>query len=122
LHRWCQWISEYYRRGVYDGEEAKYNDFTRSLPSWLTEKLLLPAITSGKTPVVLLEEWQTADAAIRIADELRTRGVRDNAVMFWNANNTYGFHRIDWQLLASSVTITAVSRYMRSIIRAAGAD
>ena len=26
LHRWCQWISEYYPNGVYQGEYEKIND------------------------------------------------------------------------------------------------
>jgi glycosyltransferase involved in cell wall biosynthesis len=122
LHRWCQWISAYCPGGAYDGEEAKFADLTRSLPPYALDKILLPAIAAGKTPVVLLEEWQTAETACVIAQALRDHGVRERAVLFWNANNPYGFHRIDWHRLADSVTITAVSRYMRSIIRSSGAD
>jgi len=122
LHRWCQWISAYHPGGVYDGEENKLEDLTRSLPPYLLEKIVLPAVANGRTPIVLLEEWQTAEVACRIAEGVRDAGVRDRTVIFWNANNPYGFHRIDWQRLGGAVTITAVSRYMRSIIRAAGAD
>jgi len=32
LHRWCQWISRYRPGGVYDGEEEKLEDFSRSAP------------------------------------------------------------------------------------------
>ena len=122
LHRWCQWISRYYPGGVYDGEEAKLADFTRSLAPYVIDYVLIPTIASGRMPIVLLEEWQTAETACIVSDELQRRGMREPAVLFWNANNTYGFHRIDWQRLASAATITAVSRYMRAIIRAAGAD
>ncbi|HEU4994561.1 MAG TPA: glycosyltransferase family 4 protein [Gemmatimonadaceae bacterium] len=122
LHRWCQWISAYCPGGVYDGEEAKVADLTRSLPGYVVDTIIIPAINAGRTPVVLLEEWQTAETACVIADLLRDRGLRDRAVLFWNANNVYGFHRIDWQRLAKSATITTVSRYMRSIIRSSGAD
>jgi glycosyltransferase involved in cell wall biosynthesis len=33
--------------------------------------------------------------------------------IFWNANNTFGFERIDWRALAAAATITTVSRYMK---------
>jgi glycosyltransferase involved in cell wall biosynthesis len=122
LHRWAQWISRYHRGGVYDGEEGKRNDLNRSLPSYLTEQILLPAIRAGRTPIVLLEEWQTAECACLVADRLSAAGVRDRAILTWNANNSYSFDRIDWPRLAVSTTITTVSRYMRSIIRARGVD
>jgi len=122
LHRWCQWISEYAPGGVYDQEESKLTDLTRSLPPYALDKVLVPALKAGKRPVVLLEEWQTAAVACSLADEINAIGRRDQAVLFWNANNSYGFNRIDWHRLASSVTVTAVSRYMRAIIRSQGAD
>lgn len=122
LHRWCQWFSAHHPGGVYHGEEAKLEDLTRSLPPYALDTIILPAIAQGRTPIVLLEEWQTAETACRLSDGLRDAGVRERAVLFWNANNPYGFHRIDWRRLSDSATITAVSRYMRSIIRSAGAD
>jgi glycosyltransferase involved in cell wall biosynthesis len=57
-----------------------------------------------------------------LAEDLRKRGVREKTVIFWNANNPYGFEKIDWRALSNAVTITAVSKYMRSIIRASGVD
>jgi glycosyltransferase involved in cell wall biosynthesis len=33
--------------------------------------------------------------------------------MLWNANNTFGFHRINWGALAFATTVTTVSRYMK---------
>lgn len=121
-HRWGQWISRNTPGGVYEGEDSKRQDLEKSLPPFVRERLLLPALAAGRTPVVLLEEWQTVKTSLIIAEDLRKRGIRDKTVMFWNANNPYGFERIDWRALSNAVTITAVSRYMRSIIRASGVD
>ena len=122
LHRWGQWLSRFHSAGVYDGEEAKVSDLTASLPGYVTERLLLPAIRAGRVPVVLMEEWQTSECATRISDLLDTHGVRHRALIAWNANNAYSFERIDWPRLAVSTTITTVSRFMRAIIRARGID
>jgi glycosyltransferase involved in cell wall biosynthesis len=121
-HRWGQWISKNTPGGVYEGEDSKRQDLEKSLPPFVRDRLLLPALAAGRTPVVLLEEWQTVKTSLLIAEDLRKRGVRDKTVMFWNANNPYGFERIDWRALSNAVTITAVSKYMRSIIRASGVD
>jgi glycosyltransferase involved in cell wall biosynthesis len=122
LHRWGQWISKNTPAGVYEGEEAKRSDMEKSLPPYVREQILLPALAAGRTPVILLEEWQTVRTGRLIADDLKKRGTRDKVVMFWNANNPYGFDRIDWRRLSASITVTAVSKYMRSIIRASGVD
>lgn len=122
LHRWGQWISKNCPAGVYEGEDLKRTDMEKSLPPYLRDNVLLPALGAGRTPVVLLEEWQTVKTARLIADDLKKRNVRDKVVMLWNANNPYGFDRIEWRKLAAAVTITAVSRYMRQIIRASGVD
>lgn len=122
LHRWGQWISRNCPTGVYEGEELKKSDMEKSLPPYARDRLILPAIAAGKTPVVLLEEWQTVKTAMLMAEDLRRRGARDRTVMFWNANNPYGFDKIDWRLLSAAVTVTAVSKYMRQIIRASGVD
>ncbi|TMD78134.1 MAG: glycosyltransferase, partial [Chloroflexi bacterium] len=39
--------------------------------------------------------------------------IRDRVVMLWNANNTYGFDRIEWAALNLASTVTTVSRYMK---------
>lgn len=122
LHRWAQWISANCPRGVYDGEAGKVADITTSLPAYLVDRILAPAVASGQSPIVLFEEWQTADCVCRLNDLLVARGIRNRVVLAWNANNPYGFERIDWRRLASSATITTISRHMRSIIRACGAD
>ena len=122
LHRWGQWLSRSYRAGVYDGEEAKLCDLTTSLPRYVTDRLLLPAIRAGRMPVVLMEEWQTSECATHISGLLEMHGVRQRALIAWNANNAYSFERIDWPRLAAATTITTVSRFMRAIIRARGID
>jgi glycosyltransferase involved in cell wall biosynthesis len=48
--------------------------------------------------------------------------VRDRVRILWNANNTFGFDRIDWPRLAAAATLTTVSRYMRFRMQALGVD
>lgn len=116
LHRWCQWISAYYPSGVYEGEEDKLRDFNASLPPFLIEQVIQPTIAAGRLPIILAEEWHTAEALIRLHDQLETAGLRQRCVMFWNANNTMSFHRIDWPRLDSAVQLTTVSRYMKHLM------
>jgi glycosyltransferase involved in cell wall biosynthesis len=113
LRRWCQWISARHRGGVYDGEEEKIRDWNASLPPSLIEEVIAPAVGSGRNVVVLGEEWHTSWSMSLISDSLYYRGLRDRVVMLWNANNTFGFHRINWTALALAATITTVSRYMK---------
>jgi len=116
LHRWCQWISQYHPKGVYDNEEGKLNDFNQSLPDYVVEHVAAPAISQGKLVAILGEEWHTTEAMCRISDLLHQRGLRDKAILFWNANNTMSFNRIDWGRLNFTTTITTVSRYMKHIM------
>jgi len=116
INRWCQWVSQYYPKGVYDGEEAKLYDFNESLPHFILENVARPAIAAGKVLVVLGEEWHTADLMCRLSDLLYNEGLRDRAVLFWNANNTMSFHRINWGRLAYTTTITTVSKYMKHLM------
>ena len=113
LHRWCQWLSRGARGGVYENEEAKQADFTTSLPAYLVTRELLPGIRKGKDAVVLAEEWQTAAATIELDRLLRKHGVRRRVALLWNANNFFGFERIDWPRLAEAAVTTTVSRLMR---------
>jgi len=113
LHRWSQWISAHHPTGVYAGEEAKLRDFRDSLPPFLLENVLRPAVERGDRPVVLAEEWHTAETVIRLHDLLCREGLRDGVAILWNANNTMSFHRIDWPRLAGAARITTVSRYMK---------
>lgn len=122
LHRWSRWISQNCPGGVYDGEAGKVADVTSSLPGYLVDRLIAPTIERGLLPIILFEEWQTAEAACRVSEMLRARGLRDRAMLAWNANNPYGFDRIEWQRLAAATLITTISRHMRSIIRSCGVD
>ncbi len=116
LHRWCQWISQYYPSGVYQGENEKLYDFNESVPWFVMEHIIKPAVAQDKLVIILGEEWHTTEAMCRISDLLRSNSLRDKVVMFWNANNTFSFHRIDWGRLTYSTTITTVSRYMKHIM------
>jgi len=112
-HRWCQWISAQHRGGVYDGEEGKVRDWNASLPQSLIDNVIAPAAAAGKNVILLGEEWHTSWSMGLISNSLYIRGLRDRVVMLWNANNTFGFHRIDWASLTSATTLTTVSRYMK---------
>ncbi|MFH1485352.1 MAG: glycosyltransferase [Chloroflexota bacterium] len=120
LHRWCQWITQYYPDGVYQGEDEKLYDFNESLPWFLVDHIVRPAVAEGKMVVILGEEWHTAEAMCRISDLLYYNNLRDKALLFWNANNTTSFHRINWGRLAFTTTITTVSRYMKQIMKGMG--
>jgi glycosyltransferase involved in cell wall biosynthesis len=113
LHRWGQWISQYHPRNVYDGEEDKVNDFTASIPRAIVDEIVAPSVVRGERVLVIAEEWQTANATILLDAVLRERGLRDHVAILWNANNTYGFDRIDWVALARAAAITTVSKYMK---------
>lgn len=117
LYRWCQWISQYHPKGVYDGENGKLHDFNRSVPAFVSRQIVGPAVAKGKLAVVLGEEWHTSEAMCLTSDVLYAMGIRDQVIMLWNANNTFSFDRIDWARLNYTTTITTVSRYMRQIMR-----
>jgi alpha-amylase len=116
LHRWCQWISAYHPGGVYAGEDEKLADFANSIPSFVIDEIVRPALEHDCIPVVMAEEWHTADTLIRLHDQLSTEGLRERCLLFWNANNTMSFHRVDWDRLPQAATLTAVSRYMKHIM------
>ncbi len=123
LHRWCQWISAYHPAGVYDGEEGKRTDYARSLPPYLMQEVLEPSLRlNGGGACVLAEEWHTTDAVIHLDWLLHRAGMRDQVKIFWNANNTFGFERVEWRRLAKAAVITAVSRYMRYRMWGLGVD
>lgn len=115
-HRWCQWISRHHLNGVYEGEGGKIHDYQDSVPYFLVNDLIRSASERGMNVVVLAEEWHTAQTVINLHNYLRRVGMRDNVVMFWNANNTYGFWNIDWWALKEACTVTTVSRYMKHIM------
>src|SRR3990170_3770449 len=116
LQRWGQWISAYHPKDVYDGEDGKWRDFSRTVPPHLVGDVIAPAAAQGRRTIVMFEDWQTADAAIGTAVLLAARGLRPAASLFWNANNTYGLGAIDLPTLARATTVTTVSRFMRAAL------
>jgi glycosyltransferase involved in cell wall biosynthesis len=120
LRRWSQWISAYHPANVYDGEEGKVNDYTDSVPTFVADEIVAPAASRGERVLIVAEEWQTAGATIALDALLRARGLRYCTTLLWNANNTYGFNRIDWASLQRAATVTTVSRYMKFELAAIG--
>jgi len=122
LLRWCQEISQHYPKGVYEGEWAKLDTLTRTLPDALIERVIAPAVGRGRVVAVLCEEWHTASFCRRLSDRLDDRGLRRHAVLLWNANNRFGWHEIDWPGLGFVASTTTVSRYMKQLMLARGVN
>ncbi len=123
LHRWCQWLSEHHREGgVYDAEDARADDITYSLAPFMLEGVLGEHLRGGGRAVVMAEEWQTSNAVLNLDWLLRNEGLRERVTMFWTANNTFGFDRIDWKLLPRAAKIATVSRYMKCQMQLHGVD
>jgi glycosyltransferase involved in cell wall biosynthesis len=122
LHRFCQWISAYHPKGVYDGEYNKVPDYAASVPRALIGDWLLPYVGRGQPAVVMAEEWQTADAMLHVDYLLRRNGLRRNVRTFWNANNVFGFEHIDWNRMREAACVTTVSRYMRQLMQAVNVE
>lgn len=116
LHRWSRWLSAHYPEGVYSGEESKLHDWNNSVPPFVVADLIRPAAQRGKVSAVLAEEWHTAYSACLVSDELWRSGLRDQAIILWNANNIFGFDWIDWGRLGYCSQITTVSRYMKHLM------
>jgi len=113
LRRWCQWISRHHPGGVYDGELEKIRDYATSVPPAVCAEIVAPARNRGERTLIFGEDWQIAPAMIQLDSDLRRWGLRENATLLWNANNTYGFQTIDWKKLTAAARITAVSKYMK---------
>lgn len=122
LERWAQWISRHHPKDVYDGEDGKWRDFSRTVPPHLLEEVIVPAARAGKRAILLFEDWQTANAAINTTVLARRAGLRAAITPFWNANNTYGFGNIDFTLLGRAVTITTISRFMHAELTKSGVE
>jgi glycosyltransferase involved in cell wall biosynthesis len=122
LRRWCQWISAHHPQGVYDGEWGKIEDYRNSVPPFVLESIVRPAAARDERVLVLAEDWQVVPA-VRTLDRIaRDAGLRDAIAMAWNANNTYGFHTIDFHELAAAAHVTCVSRYMKFEVSQHGAQ
>jgi glycosyltransferase involved in cell wall biosynthesis len=122
LHRWAQWVSAYHPGGVYDGEWGKHDEYARTLPPYLVDEVLLPAVRQGEHAVVMAEEWHTVHAVLHLSWLLERAGIRDRVTILWNANNVFGFDRIDWSSLKKAAVITTVSRYMKHEMAPLGVD
>lgn len=122
LVRWAQDVSRRYPAGVYQGEEEKLALLNASLPMHLVDAVVAPAVAAGRCVALLFEEWQTAQCCVLTSDLLHARCLRDHCVLLWNANNLFGFDRIDWGRLAFVSTLTTVSRYMKHAMWSHGVD
>ena len=65
---------------------------------------------------MLSEEWHTASTACNIRDALHGAGLRDQALLLWNANNTMGFEQVDFARLRYTQTLTTVSHWMKHLM------
>lgn len=122
LKRWSQWISKYYPNGVYDGEEQKLYDYNESVPYHIYEEIVRPALAEGKMPVIMGEDWHTAEVMCRTSDLLNWFGVRHKALMLWNLNSLMSLHRINWGRLSFVTTLCTVSKYMKHRMWAFGVN
>lgn len=122
LKRWSQWVSKYYLNGVYDGEEQKLYDYNESVPYHIYDEIMRPAVASGKTVVIMGEDWHTAEVMTRTSDLLHWFGVRQKAIMLWNLNSLMSLHRINWGRLSYVTTICTVSKYMKHRMWAYGVN
>jgi hypothetical protein len=91
-----------------------------SLPSFLVERLIRPALVAGSSPTVLAEEWQTSGTVIALADQLRTHGLADGVHVLWRAGSTYGWDNVDWERLNASARIGATTSGLREALTARG--
>lgn len=115
LHRWAQAISRTAPEGVYDAEDRKVEDLCVWLPLHL-DGLVAEGAAEGRVTVVLAEEWHMAWPLLAVDAHLRAQGRRDRAILAWNANNRFGFERLDLPRLARSATLFTVSRHMKHVM------
>lgn len=124
LHLWrvCREISRYMPAGVYEGEEGKLERFRQIVPSLVHEQIAIRTAEANQLLVVMGEDWHTAATMIEISDLLYWHGLRRRALLLWNANNTFGFTRIDWRRLTFTTQILTVSRYMQQLMKDQGVN
>ena len=84
------------------------------------ENIIRPAIAQGKTHRGSGRRMASGETMCRLSDLLYNESLRDKAILFWNANNTFSFHRINWGRLNYATTITTISRYMKQIMERMG--
>lgn len=113
LHRCCQSSASRYPGNVYDGEDEKLVEFATTVPPAVCADVVALARNRGEHVLIIGEDWQIAPAVIQLDADLRRWGLRDHVTLLWNANNTYGFHRVDWRALTHAARVTAVSKFMK---------
>ncbi len=116
LWRIGQDTSQYYRQGVYQGQEQRMVEFERQVPPLVLTHIARPAQKAGKLLVIMGEDWHTSETMAAISDLLYWQGLRSYAVMLWNANSVFGFNQINWGRLQLATRITCVSRYMKHLL------
>ncbi|MHB8717514.1 MAG: glycosyltransferase [Candidatus Dormibacteria bacterium] len=116
LVRVGQDVSSRHLGGVYQGEHEKVEAVSATLPQRVIDETVRPAARAGRAVAVLAEEWQTAELTQLLHRRLVEDGLRDRAIILWNANNHFGFDAIDWHGLNQVATLTTVSRYMKHLM------
>lgn len=116
-HRWSRWVSKQYPKGVYHGERAKVEDYQKSVPQFLVDRIVAENAKSGITTVVIGEDWQTAATIVRLHKLLVEKNLTKNALLFWNANNVFGFEAVDFKELSKACQLLTISRYMKERMR-----
>jgi glycosyltransferase involved in cell wall biosynthesis len=122
LCRIGQEISREFPGGVYQGEQLKVSYLEARFPRQLVDGWAALQIEEGRLPVLLFEEWQTANWAQNTFELLSERGLADRCLVLWNANNQFGFERMDWVGLERVAGITTISRHMRLLVGGFGVD
>ncbi|HVC22461.1 MAG TPA: glycosyltransferase [Candidatus Dormibacteraeota bacterium] len=122
LRRLGQEISREFPGGVYQGERLKLSYLAARFPAQLISEWVEPQIQAGRLPVLLFEEWQTAAWAQSTFDLLCERSIGSRCLVVWNANNQFGFERMDWVGLEQAAAITTISRHMRLLVGGFGVD
>jgi glycosyltransferase involved in cell wall biosynthesis len=125
LHRWCQRLSAAHGVGVYTRENEKVVDFTNTVPQFVMQHIVRPAVLKSKKErvLVLAEDWQTVDAVMSLALIAQLEHIGpDQLRIVWNANSVFGFERINFAKLAACAQITCVSRFMKFELSLRGAS
>jgi glycosyltransferase involved in cell wall biosynthesis len=116
-HRWCRGVSAEHPEGVYSGEVFKVDEYRQSLPEFVVDEVVAPNVAESVTTVIMGEDWHTASALVRIHELLKERELDSKALLFWNANNVFGFETIDFSALQEAAQLMTVSRYMKERMR-----
>ncbi len=94
LHRWYpQTISgqssDRTIRGSYQ-PLTKIEAFNAFAPKFIMDFSVCPSIANGRIPVIIGQGWQTADALMRIHQELVTEGLRQQTILLWLVDHSDG--------------------------------